>query len=160
NPDVDAGAQEVDRTVGEHDVGAARVEAVDLPLVNAVDGTRTPARRSVELSSLKSNKGNRCGPGAGRIRRARDVLASLPALGPAGTFPDQSGVGRTVGDFGYARHIVMSQNAGVVSQCVDQPEIDWDFSDPDGGGIIRAGTHGAGSRGVATAHSVGLCRGT
>src|SRR5439155_17247853 len=40
DPDVDARHQETDRAVRHQDVGPARVKAVDLPLVGAVEGTK------------------------------------------------------------------------------------------------------------------------
>src|SRR6516162_5783565 len=87
-----AGSQELDVAVRKHGVGPAGVEAVDLTVVGAVNGTRPRTRLSIKCRALRDDPipGGLPGPpfdcliGAG--------IASAPQFGPARVFGEQDGV--------------------------------------------------------------------
>ena len=113
DPDVDGGLQETHRAVREHDVGPAGVEAVDFPVVRAIDGASPeeggPVRRGAPAPQQVSR-----GPGAAGQPDVRDLLAPLPQLRPARAFGDQDRVGGAVQDVRQAPGVVDREDALVM----------------------------------------------
>ena len=95
--DVDSGLQEVHGAVGKHGEGPARVEAVDLAVVGAIDSAGAvkacPVRRGAPAPQQVSR-----GPRAAGQPSVRDLPAPPPQLRPAGAFGDQDRLGGAVRD--------------------------------------------------------------
>src|SRR5262249_11732225 len=86
--------QEMDRAVGEHDVGSPVVEGVHVALVRTVDGARPWFRKSHGIDALKGQHRAVAGPGGPHGGGGQGSL--LIHRGPAGTFDQEQGVGSAI----------------------------------------------------------------
>src|SRR5262249_9595512 len=80
--DRKARLQEMHRAVREHDVGPRGGEAIDFPIVGAIDGARPVESGPVGLGTFAPQQASR-GPRAAAKPDVRDWWASLPQLRPA-----------------------------------------------------------------------------
>ena len=62
--DAHVGIQEVNGAIGEHGIRPAGVEAVDLPVIGAVDGTWPRTRGAIRRCPLKHDAIVKCSPGS------------------------------------------------------------------------------------------------
>lgn len=93
-PDVHAGLQEVDGTIGEQEVTSAWVEAVWLAVVGAVDCTRARDRHPVGARPGDRDHVGVGGPGPAEGEGTGHVAPRPPRLGPAGVLGHQGPGGR------------------------------------------------------------------
>src|SRR5439155_22904429 len=83
--DVDGGIQEMPGAVCKHDIGAAGVEAINLPVVGAIDGAGAVKSCPIPCGAAAPQQASG-GPGAAGEPDVRDRLATLPQLRPARAF--------------------------------------------------------------------------
>src|SRR5258708_19346338 len=95
------------RAVGEHHVGAAEVEAVDLMVVGAVERTGPWPCLPIGLRALNRECVIESCPAAAVDRLVWARPAQAPDPGPAGTLGHQDGVRGTVGDVSQRRQEVL-----------------------------------------------------
>src|SRR5262249_40994051 len=98
--DVNGGLQEMHGAVGKEDVGPARVEAIDLLVVTAVDGTRPRVPGAIGSGTPDLDPVHPAGPGTTRRESARYVSARLPAFGPARGFGNENRLGGAIHNVG------------------------------------------------------------
>ena len=94
------------RAVGEQEVGSARVEAVRLLVVGAVDRTRPQRRLAVVAGALDHDRVGARRPGPADGERVGSQATRPPQHRPPGVFGDQERVQCAVGDLGQAAHDV------------------------------------------------------
>src|SRR5262249_34855293 len=111
--------QEMHRPVREYGIGAARVKAVDLVVVVAVEGTRPRLGHAVGRRALYLDYAPPADPGTAGQHLVRASMPREPLPRLAGVFGEQDRMGGTVRDVGLACHVIQGQNAAVVTDLVD-----------------------------------------
>src|SRR5262249_18179298 len=119
-----ARTQKAHRAIRQQGVCAARVEAIDLFLVRAVDATRSRLLGTILARTLDPDQAAPTGPTATSAHVTGHRPAGVPDLRQARILRDQDRLGRAVRDVRDAAHDVLQHDAVEVSHGIDQTQID------------------------------------